>query len=356
MKRIIAVAAMLLLPLAAGAQTFNVNLDGEAGTGFATIIINGSDINYTIISSGLDPAPDSAELTDGMDTVDLGADFGGTGTAVGTVNSSSAADIAANPSAWTLNVSNGTDTLSGVVSTGAGDGDATAVYFPVSASNPGANQTFFRTDARIINRSGQPTTATLDFYANDDGGNSGPDATETVNVAANEQLVLEDFLVNLFGFGTAQGAVKISSERSLIVASRVYNDQTSVDAGTLGLFVNSVSMDEAYESGTISFLENANRNSGEGFRGALGWFNPNSSEVTLTLSGWDTDGTLLGTETVTVAGLEQNQDFLQNIWSALAGYGDLYVTYSASDNIFVYGTITDNVSGDGTYIPAAQGN
>ena len=209
MKRIIAIVALLLLPMAVGAQTFNVNLDGGAGTGFATIIISGSDINYTIISSGLDPAPDAAELTDGSDTVDLGADFGGTGTASGTVNSASAADMVANPSMWTLNVSNGTDTLSGVLGTGGGAASV-EVYFPVAASNPGANQTFWRTDARIVNRSGEAATATLEFYANDDGGNTEPDATETVDVDINEQLVLEDFLVNLFGFNTAQGAVNVA--------------------------------------------------------------------------------------------------------------------------------------------------
>ncbi|KPK63342.1 MAG: hypothetical protein AMS21_06745 [Gemmatimonas sp. SG8_38_2] len=353
MKRIIAIVALLLLPMAAGAQTFNVNLDGGAGTGFATIIIDGSDINYTIISSGLDPAPNDAELTDGSDTVDLAADFGGTGTASGTVNSSFASDIAANPSAWTLNVSNGTDTLSGVLGAGGG-GTQTVVYFPVSASNPGANQTYFRTDARIVNRSGEATTATLEFYANDDGGNTEPDATETVDVDVNEQLVLEDFLVNLFGYNTAEGAVKVSSDRSLIVASRVYNDQTSVDAGTQGLFVDAVDMSQAYRTGLVSFLQNRTRNSGGGLRGAVGWFNPNSSEVTLTLYGWDTDGTLLGSETVTVAGLEQKQQSIQAVWPALAGYGDMYVTYTASNDIFVYGTIADNVSGDGTYVPATQ--
>ena len=57
--------------------------------------------------------------------------------------------------------------------------------------------------------------------------------------------MLNDFVVNLFGFSTAQGAVKITSDRSIIAASRVYNDQTAVDEGTQGLFVNAVSMDEA---------------------------------------------------------------------------------------------------------------
>mgnify|MGYP000570821796 CR=1 FL=1 len=79
-----------------------------------------------------------------------------------------------------------------------------------------------------------------------------------------------------------------------------------------------------------------------------------SSDVTVTLYGWDTDGTLLGSETFTVSGLEQKQQFIQDIWPALAGYGEMYVTFQASDDIFLYGTITDNVSGNGTYIPATQ--
>lgn len=356
MKWIIVCAALVLMPVAVGAQTYNVNLDGDAGTGFAALVINGDAIDYTIISSGLDPAPTSAVLTDGSDSVDLGAGFGGTGTAAGSTTSSMASDIAASPADWSLEVSNGTDTLRGTLATGGGGGVATEVYFPVAASNPGANNTFFRTDARIINRSGEATTATLEFYANEGGGNTAPDASETVNVAVNEQLVLNDFVVNLFGFGTAQGAVKITSDRSLIVASRVYNDQTSVDEGTQGLFVDAVGLDQAYRAGTLSFLQNRNRNSGEGFRGAIGWFNPSSSDVSVTLSAWDTDGTSLGSETVTVSGLEQKQQFIHHIWSVLADSGDMYVTYTASGDIFIYGTITDNVSGDGTYVAATQGN
>jgi hypothetical protein len=259
MKRVIALTALLLLPVVAGAQTYNVNLGGAAGTGFASVTITGDAIDYAIVTSGLDPAPTTATLTDGSDSVDLGASFGGTGSATGATNSAMASAISGNPSAWSLEVANGSDTLSGTLS--GGSSGSTEVYFPVSASNPGANQTFFRTDARIINRSGATASVTLDFYANDDGGNSAPDASETVTVNANEQLVLDDFLVTLFGFSTAQGAVKISSDSGLTVASRVYNDQTSVDGGTLGLFVDAVSMSEAYQSGVISFLQNRNRNS-----------------------------------------------------------------------------------------------
>ena len=93
MKRFIACAALLLLPVAVGAQTYNVNLDGDTGTGFATIIIQGSDINYTIIISGLDPAPSWAEITDGSETVEIEANFGGIGTASGWVSSGFAGDM-----------------------------------------------------------------------------------------------------------------------------------------------------------------------------------------------------------------------------------------------------------------------
>jgi hypothetical protein len=350
-RLLLAAACCLLLPAVAQATAYSVTLTGDAGSGFATIDVAGDDIDYNILVSGF--APTTAVLTDGSNEIDLDATFVG-GTAVGTATSAMASDIVADPGAWTLEVSDGSDTLSGALSAGSGGG-ATEVYFPVSASNPGANQTYFRTDARIINRSGEAATVTLDFYRNDDGGNTSPDASETVDVAVNEQLVLADFLVNLFGFNTAQGAVKITSDSALIVASRVYNDQTSLGEGTQGLFVDSVGLTKAYRSGVISFLQNLNRTSGEGFRGALGWFNPNSSDLTMTLYAWDTDGTFLGSETVTVSGLEQKQQNVQAIWPALAGYGDMYVTYAASDNIFVYGTITDNVSGDGTYIPATQG-
>ena len=353
MKRIIASVALLLLPMAVGAQTFNVNLDGGAGTGFATIIIDGSDIDYTIITSGLDPAPSSAELTDGSDTVDLVANFGGTGTATGTVTSGLASDIAGNPSAWTLNVSNGTDTLSGIVASGGG-GAATELYFPVAATTQGAQGTNWKTDARIINRSGEIATVTFEYYPDGADGNSGPSDIETFTVAANEQVVLTNFVEGFFGVTNGKGGVRVTADRAVMASAQVYNDQTDSGDGTYGLFIEAVDTSKAYTSGVIPFLQNRRANSEEGFRGAVGWFNPTSSTVNLTLRAWDTDGTYLGETTIEVAGLAQQQFSIQGLWSGLAGYGDMYISYSSDGGLFVYGTITDNKSGDGSYIPATQ--
>ena len=48
------------------------------------------------------------------------------------------------------------------------------------------------------------------------------------------------------------------------------------------------------------------------------------------------------------------QKRLDQLWPSLADYGDLYVTFTASAPIFVYGSVVDNVSGDAIYIAATS--
>jgi hypothetical protein len=344
-RTLLAAACIVLLPALAMAQSYTASLSGDEGSGFGTINLSGDTINYTILVSGITPT--SASLTDGNDTIDLGASFMG-GSAAGSTTSSMASDVASDPASWTLNV-NGGD-LSGALSFGGG-GAGTEVYFPVSVSNPGAAGSFFRTDVRIVNRSAGEAEVDIEYFRGANGGAS-TDASQTVTVAANEQLVLNDYLQSLFGFNRAQGGVMISSDAALVVTSRVFDDQRASDGGTKGLFVDAVTMDAALQGGTVAFLQNQLASSGDGFRGSLGWFNPNATDATVTLSGWDTDGALLGSATVTATAMVQDQEAIDAIWSALAGYGDMYVTFAASQPIFVYGTITDNVTNDGTYIPA----
>ena len=350
-RTILVLACIVALPVLATAQTYTASLAGDAGSGFGTISVTGNDIDYNILVSGF--SPDAAVLTDGANDIDLGASFTA-GAAVGTATSNLAGNIIADPSAWTLEVSGGSDTISGALATG-GAGAETVVYFPVSAAVQGAAGTNFRTDLRIVNRTGETVAVTLDYYAAGADANTAPDATDSVDVAANEQLVLNDFVASSFGVTNGRGGVKVIADGAVTVSSRVYNDQSAAGEGTFGLFVDAVSMDQAASSGLIPFLQNRPANSGAGFRGAIGWFNPNTTAVTVTFRGWDTDGTLLGETSRTINALTHDQLFVNQLWSALADYGDMYVTFSADGELFIYGTITDNTSGDGTYIPAAQG-
>ncbi len=348
---LLAAACVVLLPAVAQATAYSVTLTGDAGSGFATIDVAGNDVDYNILVSGFSPT--TAVLTDGTNDIDLGASFAG-GNAFGTTTSAMAGDIAADPSSWTLEVSGGGDTISGALSVGGGS--ETVVYFPVAATIVGLAGTNFKTDGRIVNRSGEAASVTLEYYPAGAGGNSGPAGSETITVGANEQAVLTNFVEDFFGVSDGRGGVKVTADRTVLVSARVYNDQTADGNGTFGLYIDAVSLDQAYHSGLVSFLENQLANTGTGFRGSIGWFNPSSTAVEVTFRGWDTSGDLLGETTRTIAGLAHDQSAVNQLWPSLANYGDMYVTYTADGDIFIYGTITDNISGDGTYIPAALSN
>lgn len=345
-------ACILLLPALASATSFTASLAGDAGSGFGTIAISGNTIDYSILVSGF--APSAARLTRGGTTIDLGASFTG-GAAIGSTTSDQTGNILGNPGAWTLTVSGGGSSIAGPLAAG-GAGDQTVVYFPVSAAVRGAAGTNFRTDLRIVNRGSLTVAVTLDYYAAGAEANTAPDATDSVDVAPNEQLVLNDFVASSFGVTNGRGGVKVTADGSVTVTSRVYNDQSAAGNGTFGLFVDAVGMDQALRTGIIPFLQNRPASSAAGFRGAIGWFNPNATAVNVTFRGWDTDGTLLGEVSRSINGQTHDQLFVNQLWAALADYGDMYVSFSADGELFIYGTITDNVSGDGTYIPAAASN
>ena len=345
MKRtILAAACMLVLPALASAQTFTASLSGDAGSGFGTITISGNDIGYDILVSGITPT--SAALTDGSNEINLAATFTN-GSATGSTNSALAGDVASDPASWTLEINDGA--LSGALASG-GAGGGTTAYFPVQAAVAGAAGSNFRTDLRIVNNTSETVGVTVDYYAAGGAAKTAPDATFSVDVAANEQRVLNDYVSTQLGVNNGRGGVVVTADGSVTVVSRVY---TAGDGGgSYGLFVDSQGMGDAKNAGVIPFLQNRPAGSGAGFRGSIGWFNPNSNDVVVTFRGWDTDGTLLGETSRTVNALVHDQEFIQSLWSALSDYGDMYVTFTATSPVFIYGTITDNATNDGTYIPA----
>ena len=348
MKRtLIAAACILLLPALVHAAAFTASLTGGTGSGFATIYVVGDDIDYNILVSGISPT--SAVLTDGSNTIDLEASFTA-GTAIGSVSSDMASDVAADPTSWSVEVTDGSSTLSGALA--AGGSQETMLYFPVIATVAGQGGTNFHTDARLVNRSGGTATVEFSYWPQSSGGNNSPGATTTLTIGANEQLVLEDIATELFGVTNGSGGVSMSSDRLIFGSARIYNDQIDAGAGTFGQYATAVTMDDATQTGAVEFLSNRPVDTGAGYRSNIGWFNPNDSNVTVTFHGWDADGTLLGSAEQTAGRNAQNQRRLDQLWPALADYGDLYVTFTSSAPIFVYGSVVDNVNGDAIYVAA----
>lgn len=354
MKRAILTAlCMLLAPALALAAGFTANLTGEAGSGLAVITIDGTTIEYNILVSGLSN-PSTATLSDGVTTVDLAPAFVG-GSAFGSVTSEDAPDVAADPAAWTVTVGNGSSTLSGAL---AGASAGVVLYHPVIANITGLAGTNFVTDVRVLNRSGATANVTIDFYQEGPAGHAAPTASTTVAVAANEQLVVNDVLDTVFGITGTKGGVILTSDRAITAGARIYNDQTGAGLGTFGQYQPGLPLSHGWASGAVVFLSNDDAGTGAGYRANLGWFNPNSAAVGVTFRGWDADGTLLGELTATANPYEMQQFNIGQLWPALATYGDLYITYSTAEgeNLFVYGSVVDNVNGDAIYVAATLDN
>jgi hypothetical protein len=87
------------------------------------------------------------------------------------------------------------------------------------------------------------------------------------------------------------------------------------------------------------------------FRTNIGYFNPSSSPVTVTMVARSSStGGVLGSSTMTAPayGMLQQAAFtaIGSVPEAQRVQNDFYVTWTSSAPLFVYGSVTDNVTGD----------
>jgi hypothetical protein len=356
-KKILVALCLLAMPLAAAAATYTATLSGiEGASGFAVVDINGDTIDYSILVSGFSAT--SAILTDGTVQIDLEPAFVA-GSAQGMVSSGNAAAVEADPASFEVQVGDGAATLTGVLT--AGDAAESVIVFPVAVAAPGLGGSTWLTDVRLVNLTAGDASVTFEYYPEGAAGNTAPGATAMTTVAAGTEAVLDDMVFNQFGIDNGKGAVIVRSDRELIGYARIYNDQTGAGLGTFGQLAKGLEIAEGFSAGVIAFLSNQDQSSGTGYRTNMGWFNPNATPVTVTMTGWDAaTGAQLGQVTLNVAGLAQQQVAVSSstLWPALNPYDDFIVTYEVNGdaNLFVYGSVVDNVNGDAIYVPAAPIN
>lgn len=350
-RAFLAAVCVLLLPAVASAAAYTASLTGATGTGFATISINGDDIDYNIVVSGLSPS--SAVLTDGTDTIDLEPTFMA-GVASGSVTSSMAGNVTADPTSWSVEVGDGSSFLSGPLSAGGGAGAGTVLYHPVIATITGQAGTNFVTDVRVLNTGNADATVMIDYYREGAGGQSSPTATATVTIGAGEQLVVTDILNTVFGRSGEKGGVILTSDQPITAGARIYNDQSAAGEGTLGQYQAGLVLSHGWAAGNVIFLQNVNADAGSGYRSNIGWFNPNAEAVEVTFTAYDTTGSMIDSVTATAGPFEMQQVNVGGLFSALGDYGDHYISYQTSggENLFVYGSVVDNINGDASYIAA----
>jgi len=212
---------------------------------------------------------------------------------------------------------------------------------PAASHAPGASNTNWRTDLRIVNSGSTAADVRVDLLPQGTDNAARP-ANVTVSVPAAGQLSLVDVLAAKFGF-TGNAALLISSSNpSLIVTSRTYNQ--AANGSTYGQFIPGVPTSEAI-SGTkrgdlIYLMKNADYRTNVGFAGTT------ATAGKVTVSMFDASGTAIGTGTFDVQPYGQSQ--VNDIFGATGApaSGVARAELSSTVPVVAYASVIDNRTGD----------
>ncbi len=262
---------------------------------------------------------------------------------------------------YTVDLSTGTSTFLGVIAGTVGIGGLAVAQAPVLFTLPiigrvaGLNGTLFRTDVAMVNAAAFPATARLDFYASSTAAGAGPTASMDLTFAPGEQKSYPDLVGGLFATPSSTGALRITASRPLGIVAYVYNDQRGTGAGTNGTLLRGFEESDRRTTGILPKIENAFGTAGADFRANLGFFNPGTSDVTVTLTAFDATGASLAAADRLVPARSHQQVALTEVFPGLATVQNAYIRFTtAGGSLFVYSAAVDNTTGDSSVTAAIR--
>jgi hypothetical protein len=220
---------------------------------------------------------------------------------------------------------------------------------PAAAHAAGAANTNWRSDLRIVNPSATAADVRIDLLPQgSDNTTRSPSAT--VTVPAQGQLSLVDVLVSKFSFSGNAGLYVSSSEPSLVVTSRTYNEAPG--GATYGQFIPGVAVTDALAAGQQGHLiyvtKTADYRTNVGFAGTTA----TAGQVTVKL--FDANGLQIGTGLFTVQpyGQIQVNDVFTATNAPAVAVARAVVTSTVP--IVAYSSVIDNRTGDPIAVIAAR--
>lgn len=216
----------------------------------------------------------------------------------------------------------------------------------------------FRTDARIFNPSYTKNIVLTARYlpiGNIDNTNVTP---KTITVDKRSMAVYDDVVQSLFGGGAPLGAVRLTSDDDFIATQRIFADESAgPQNGTLGQFVPGLEVSQAESKGVLIQLKQNGAAGQKGtFRTNLGGANPNATATSVTFKLYDRNNALAATVQMTLQpfGVFGPSNIAGFFGSPANDLTNAWISYEASQPIFVYGSVLDNGSEDPTFVPASE--
>jgi PKD repeat protein len=211
---------------------------------------------------------------------------------------------------------------------------------PAVGRAPGAAGTFWRSDVTIFNPGLTTMTISLRYLAaGQDNRNA---VAHSVSVPPSRTVVIADITQSL-GVSSGSGALQVSWSGATgpIVTSRTYT--TTDGGGTYGQSIDPVTSfaNDSYVPGLRS---------DSNFRSNVGFVNGGDTQLTVTATLLSDSGGILGTTQIGLSPRSQVQYAVGALFPAAntprAGTLTLLAHVDGSPNLFAYGSIVDNASGD----------
>ena len=220
------------------------------------------------------------------------------------------------------------------------------------ARSDGALGTFWKTDARVYNRTGGSAVVSIAFHAA--GGANPSPVTGSLTVAAGQVLDVPDVLATLLGLpvGSA-GALRFQSDAPVAVLCRTSNlDPSGQRPGTFGAQQRAVPLLSYLTSADAGVVVSGVRQ-GSAFRTNVGLSaGPDGAVGTLTLK--DPSGTTIASAPVSLGSFGWSQLGAGSLFPGVSiPDGSQIVLKLASGSIDVFDSSIDNGSGDSVVTPAA---
>ncbi len=220
------------------------------------------------------------------------------------------------------------------------------------AHAPGSAGTQWRTNLAVVNRNPGAAELELTFYPYD------PAAEPLAiarTVAAGATAEWEDLLVSQFGLAVTEafkGTLHIAADHPLAIAARTYNQTVE---GTLGQYLPALTAAQALGPGDFGLIPQLKRTAD--FRSNLGLLNLGPAICQVTIRLHRETGQQVGADvgvTLAPGRYWQGDDIFGAAYSG-AGRRELaYATVTvetADGQVWAYGSVVDNASGDPTTIP-----